>query len=97
MTRELRAVVARIEGGQVHLEDPWTGAARTVAAAVVVDCGHRLPAEDLYTERPGTLRAGDCVAPRSVLEAVLEGRRRALEICGIRAVGRIPVTTGATP
>ena len=57
----------------------------------------RLPAEDLYTERPGNLRAGDCVAPRSVLEAVLEGRRRALEICGIRAVGRTPVTTGATP
>ena len=34
--------------------------------------------------RPGTLRAGDCVAPRSVLEAVLEGRRLALDIAGWR-------------
>ena len=97
VTRELRAVLRRVEGGRVHLEDPWTGAKRSVAAAVVVDCGHRLPAEDLYLERPGTLRAGDCVAPRSILEAVLEGRRRALEICGIRAAGRMAVTTGAAP
>ena len=29
--------------------------------------------------RPNLARAGDCVAPRTVLEAVLEGRRRALE------------------
>jgi len=26
------------------------------------------------------LRVGDCVAPRTVLEAVLEGRRAALEL-----------------
>jgi mycofactocin system FadH/OYE family oxidoreductase 1 len=97
VVRELRAIVRGIESGQVQLEDPWTGATRHVTAAVLVDCGHRLPAEDLYLERPGTLRAGDCVAPRTVLEAVLEGRRRALEICGLRPAGRTPVTTGATP
>jgi hypothetical protein len=56
----------------------WTGAQRSVPAAVVVDCGPRLPEESLY--ETGTLRAGDCVAPRTVLEAVLEGRRVALEI-----------------
>jgi mycofactocin system FadH/OYE family oxidoreductase 1 len=95
--RELRALVRRIEGGRVHLEDPWTGATHDVAAAVLVDCGHRLPDEDLYLERPGTLRAGDCVAPRTVLEAVLEGRRRALEICGLQPTGRTPMTTGARP
>ncbi|HEY4927561.1 MAG TPA: FAD-dependent oxidoreductase, partial [Acidimicrobiales bacterium] len=97
VTRELRAMVRRIEGGRVHLEDPWTGATRDVRAAVLVDCGHRLPDEDLYLERPGTLQAGDCVAPRTVLEAVLEGRRRALEICGLQPTGRTPMTTGARP
>ena len=59
-------------------------------AAVVVDCGHRLPDESLYLARPGTLRAGDCVAPRTVLEAVLEGRRLALELCAPVPASRIP-------
>ncbi|HEX7459144.1 MAG TPA: FAD-dependent oxidoreductase, partial [Acidimicrobiales bacterium] len=95
--RELRALVRRIEDGRVHLEDPWTGAVRDVAASVVVECGHRLADEVLYRERPGTPRAGDCVAPRTVLDAVLEGRRRALEICGLQPAGRTPITSGATP
>ncbi len=94
--RELRALVRRIEDGRVHLEDPWTGATRDVVATVMVECGHRLPDEDLYLERPGTPRAGDCVAPRTVLDAVLEGRRRALEICGLLPAGRQTLTTGAT-
>jgi 2,4-dienoyl-CoA reductase (NADPH2) len=94
--RELRAVVRRLTGGQAHLEDPWTGATRSVAASVVVDCGHRLPDEELYLRRPGSHRAGDCVAPRTVLEAVLEGRRLALELCGrAPAAGATPTTTGA--
>ncbi len=95
--RELRALVRRLADGRAHLEDTWTGATRTVAAGVVVDCGHRLPDEDLYLERPGTRRAGDCVAPRTVLEAVLEGRRLAIELDGPAPAGRIPATTGATP
>jgi mycofactocin system FadH/OYE family oxidoreductase 1 len=96
VVRELRAIVRRIDSGQVHLEDPWTGATRHVTAAVLIDCGHRLADEDLYLQRPGTSRAGDCVAPRTVLDAVLEGRRRALEICGLLPAGRTPITTGAT-
>jgi len=95
--RELRAVVRRIAEGRVHVEDVWTGEGRDLPAAVVVDCGHRLPDEALYELHPGTLRAGDCVAPRTVLEAVLEGRRRALEIGGAVPAARIPTTTGATP
>ena len=94
--RELRALVRRVDSGSVHLEDVWTGEARSVPAAVLVDCGHRLPEDALYGERPGTLRAGDCVAPRTVLEAVLEGRRRALEISGAVPATRVPTTTGAT-
>ena len=106
VTRELRALVRRIESGRVHLQDVWTGEERSIPAGVIIDCGHRLPEESLYEQHPGTLRAGDCVAPRSVLDAVLEGRRRALEITGLAPAGRfptssisparIPTTTGAT-
>ncbi len=95
--RELRALVRRIDGGRVHVEDVWTGEGRALPAGVLVDCGHRLPDEALYDERPGTLRAGDCVAPRTVLEAVLEGRRRAFEITGAVPAARVHSTTGATP
>ncbi len=95
--RELRALVRCLEAGRVHLQDVWTGATRDIPAAVLVDCGHRLPEESLYDAAPRTLRAGDCVAPRTVLEAVLEGRRRALEITDGVAGARIPITTGVTP
>ncbi len=81
--RELRARLREVRDGSAWLEDVWTGAVRTVACAVVIDCAHRLAEESLYLERPGTPRAGDCVAPRGMLEAVLEGRRRALEACGV--------------
>jgi hypothetical protein len=43
----------------------------------VVDCGFRLPTDAM----PGVQhQAGDCVAPRTILEAVLEGRRVALSL-----------------
>ena len=47
------------------------------SCAAVVDCGFRLPTDPL----PGVIaRIGDCVAPRTILEAVLEGRRAALAL-----------------
>ena len=62
------------DGAAVELRDRFSGERRTLSAAAVVDCGFRLPSEPL----PGvTARAGDCVAPRTVYEAVLEGRRAA--------------------
>ncbi|HEY2637042.1 MAG TPA: hypothetical protein VGI54_06610, partial [Solirubrobacteraceae bacterium] len=64
--------------GRAVLEDVWTGERREIDCAVLVDCGHRLPDEALYA--PGLVRAGDAVAPRSILEAVLEGRRAALAV-----------------
>ena len=52
-----------------------------------MDCGPRLADTRLYEAAlasTGAARcppaAGDCVAPRTAAEAVLEGRRRALEI-----------------
>ena len=74
---ELRARLRAVGGGTAALQDIWTGAERSIGCAVLVDCGHRLPDEELFRQRPAP-RAGDCVAPRTVHEAVLEGRRAAL-------------------
>ena len=78
--RELRSLLRAVAADHVLLEDRWTGEQRTVDCSFVVHCGHRLPEETLYLHRPGTPRVGDCVAPRTVLEAVLEARRAALVI-----------------
>lgn len=82
--RRLRSLVRSIGPESVHIEDCWTAEASEVPAAAVIDCGHRLPDEALYQAvgDPGFARAGDCVAPRSALEAVLEGRRVALRLLG---------------
>jgi 2,4-dienoyl-CoA reductase (NADPH2) len=94
--RELRALVREIGDGHVVLEDIWTGARREIPCAALVDCGHRLPDEALYLARPGTPRAGDCVAPRTALEAVLEGRRRALDVARRAPVRATPLATAGT-
>ncbi|SHN48141.1 mycofactocin system FadH/OYE family oxidoreductase 1 [Cryptosporangium aurantiacum] len=74
--RELRTRIVGVTPGAAVLEHVWTGDRRTVACAAVVDCGHRLPDETFAQVRAE--RAGDCVAPRTALEAILEGRRAAL-------------------
>jgi mycofactocin system FadH/OYE family oxidoreductase 1 len=93
--RELRSRLRAAGGGTALLEDVWTGEQRRIDCAVLIDCGHRRPDEELYEQRPGTARAGDCVAPRSVHEAVLEGRRAAQALA--RGTGRElePAAAGA--
>jgi 2,4-dienoyl-CoA reductase (NADPH2) len=93
VTRELRSLLRAVAADRVLLEDRWTGEQRTVDCGFVVHCGHRLPDEALYLHRPGTLRAGDCVAPRTVLEAVLEGRRTAMAISAADQLPELPVLT----
>jgi mycofactocin system FadH/OYE family oxidoreductase 1 len=79
--RTLPRAVRRAEAGlEVEVEDRFTGGRRVLAVAAVVDCGFRMPAEPLAGAH---LHAGDCVAPRTILEAVLEGRRAALAIDGV--------------
>ena len=69
---ERRTLLRTVRPGEVEVEDRFTGTRRTIPCAVVVDCGFRLPDEAM----PGTTaQAGDCVAPRTVHEAILEGRR----------------------
>ncbi len=77
---ERRAILRRVTAGTVELEDRFSGERRTIDAVALVDCGFRLPDD----HRPGAqLRAGDCVAPRTLLEAVLEGRRAAAAIARV--------------
>lgn len=85
VTRQLRSLIRRIGPDGLDVEDCWTAAPAFIPAAAVVDCGHRLPDDALYLELADRhiARVGDCVAPRSLLEAVLEGRRAALRLLGV--------------
>ena len=56
------------------VRDRFSGVERDLPCAAVVDCGFRLPTEPLTG---AVAAAGDCVAPRTVHEAILEGRRAA--------------------
>ncbi len=79
VTIERRSLVRAVRAGEVELEDRFGTGRRIVVAAAFVDCGFRLPADAL----PGAddaVHIGDCVAPRTILEAVLEGRRAAASL-----------------
>ncbi|SFS70760.1 mycofactocin system FadH/OYE family oxidoreductase 1 [Saccharopolyspora flava] len=69
---EKRSLLREVRDGHVVLEDVFTAETRERPAAAVVHCGHRLP-----DQRVEGLPIGDCVAPRTIHEAVLEGRRAA--------------------
>jgi 2,4-dienoyl-CoA reductase (NADPH2) len=94
VARELRSLLRAVTGDHVLLEDRWTAEQRNLDCAFVVHCGHRLPEQALYLSRPGIPRAGDCVAPRTVLEAVLEARRVAL---ALGAAGERPPPVASQP
>jgi mycofactocin system FadH/OYE family oxidoreductase 1 len=72
-----RTLLREVHPGHAVLEDRYTGERRTAEAAATIHCGHRLPDDGLAARHPELPRAGDCVAPRTVYEAVLEGRRAA--------------------
>ncbi|MET0729506.1 MAG: mycofactocin system FadH/OYE family oxidoreductase 1 [Acidimicrobiales bacterium] len=78
---ERRSILRSVATGTAELEDRFTGDRRRVEVVAVVHAGHRVPDDALWRATGQRLaRAGDAVAPRTILEAVLEGRRRALEI-----------------
>jgi 2,4-dienoyl-CoA reductase (NADPH2) len=85
--RQLRSRIRRIGEGGVEVDDAWTAEPARLEAAVFIDCGHRLPDDSLYhAVGDATIpRAGDCIAPRSILEAILEGRRLAVGLLRARA------------
>ena len=93
---ERRSVLRAVHAEGAVVEDRFTGETRTIAAAVVVDAGHRLPGDELWRATGGDLpRAGDAVAPRTAYDAVLEGRRLALDLgVGLAATAAVPAGVG---
>jgi 2,4-dienoyl-CoA reductase (NADPH2) len=78
---ERRSVLRSVGPDHVTVEDRFTGEQRRIDAVAVVDCGFRLPEDSVArgAHHP-VLVAGDAVAPRTYLEAVLDGRRAALAV-----------------
>lgn len=71
--------VTRIQPGQVIVTDRFVEGERAIAADVVVLGVYEQPAQELYYALKGRIprlcRAGDCVAPRRIEQAILEGRQ----------------------
>jgi 2,4-dienoyl-CoA reductase (NADPH2) len=68
----VRGVTHSGQGVCVEVQDRYSGETTVYDAAAFIDCGFRLPTEHLSTRFQ---LVGDAVAPRTVLEAVLEARR----------------------
>jgi mycofactocin system FadH/OYE family oxidoreductase 2 len=71
--------VIRIEPGKVIVTDRFAEGERELVADVVVLGTYERPAQELYMALKGRvpqlLRIGDCVAPRRIEQAILEGRQ----------------------
>lgn len=76
-----RAVVRAVDsdgpGVRVRVQDRFSGEVGTIEGVAAVDAGFRLPTEPIEAAHH---TVGDAVAPRTLLEAVLEGRRAARRI-----------------
>ena len=70
--------------------------AGSTAARPLNRCGPRRKEQRSGRNRIGSVPQDPPGGDITVLDAVLEGRRRALEISGLVPAGRIPATTGAT-
>ena len=73
-----RSLLRRVDAAGIEVEDRFSGAIERIPVGWLVDAGHREAAERAEGETPDSLRAGDAVAPRTIYEAVLEGRRAAV-------------------
>jgi mycofactocin system FadH/OYE family oxidoreductase 2 len=71
--------VVRIEPGKVIVVDRFAEGERELPADVVVLGTYERPSQELYMALkdrvPHLFRVGDCVAPRRIEQAILEGRR----------------------
>jgi mycofactocin system FadH/OYE family oxidoreductase 2 len=70
--------VVRIEPGQIIVTDRFAEGERAIPADTVVLATYDRPAQELYYALKGRIprlfRAGDCVAPRRIEQAIEEGR-----------------------
>ena len=77
---ERRQILRMVTASSVLLQDRFNDEERTLHCSALVDCGFRLPTDPI----PGADQiVGDCVAPRTIMESVLEARRAAISI-GVR-------------
>jgi len=90
VTLERRVVLRAVMKGSVEVEERFSGSRRTIKASVVIDASHRLPNDALFRRldqdsgvRAPVIRVGDAIAPRTIHEAILDGRRAALAVDGI--------------
>lgn len=76
-----RSTIVRVDPRSVTVENRYSGERRVIEAVLCVDAGFLLPEDSLWRASGGCQpRAGDAVAPRTIHEAVLEGRRVALSL-----------------
>ncbi|MBI3257094.1 MAG: mycofactocin system FadH/OYE family oxidoreductase 1 [Actinobacteria bacterium] len=81
VTLHKRSLLREVGPGWADVEAVYTGERRRLEVSAVVACGHELGEDALWrTTGERHLQAGDAVAPRTLYEAVLEGRRAALAI-----------------
>lgn len=73
----VRAVDSEGSNVRVRVQDRFSGEVRTIHGVAAVDAGFRLPSEPIEGAQH---TVGDAVAPRTLLEAILEGRRTAHRI-----------------
>lgn len=91
VTRVLRSTPVRWSEGVLHLRDAATGVPSTLPCAAVVDAARRRPGPVAGDASPAggllvagrTVLAGDVLAPRTVHDAVLDGRRAAAQVAGL--------------
>ena len=76
-----RSAIVRVDPLGVTVEDRYSGERRVIEAVLCIDAGFLLPEDTLWRASGACQpRAGDAVAPRTIHEAVLEGRRVALAL-----------------
>jgi mycofactocin system FadH/OYE family oxidoreductase 1 len=83
------SIVRGVDLNGVAVEDRFSSDRRVVPGALLVDAGHRLAEDSLYRSLVAdsspagrVMLAGDAVAPRTIYEAILEGRRIGLALAG---------------
>ncbi len=79
VTMTPHTIVVRIEPGKVIVVDRFAEGERELPADIVVLGTYERPSQELYMALkdriPHLFRIGDCVAPRRIEQAILEGRR----------------------
>ncbi len=96
VVRRLHSKIRGVDTSDVLVEGIYTGAPETLACEAFVDAGHRLPDNRLHSET-GADRIGDCLAPRTVHEAILDGRRWALALPPAPASPLVPAPAPPAP